>query len=183
LHLSSNVTIHLHLIIILSVLSILRISALIGHVSLPYIITLSTHILTNFPFILSKKPLVVHITPSLLKLIVTRFDEVIRNTLASLGNLKLDAEAWAQASLPVRFGGIGVRRVEDLAPSAFLSSMLVSASMIQTLLPGRAKQAPDPALDMALSHWMARGGTSAPTGADSLVQRVWDEGVCAAKAA
>ena len=45
LHLSFNVTPHIHPIIILSVLSILRISsALIVHVSLPYTIARYTHI-------------------------------------------------------------------------------------------------------------------------------------------
>ena len=110
-------------------------------------------------------------------------DEVIRNALISLGNLKLGAEAWAQASLSVRFGGVGVRSVQDLAPSAFLASMHASAAMVQTLLPAWALQAPDPTLDMALSCWTARGGVIAPTGLDRLTQRVWDEGVCAVKAA
>src|ERR1700690_114637 len=70
LHLSFSVTPHIHLIIILSALSSLRISsALIGHVSLPYTITLCTHILYNFPFNLKETPPVVSIGPNLLKLI------------------------------------------------------------------------------------------------------------------
>ena len=103
--------------------------------------------------------------------------------MTSLDNLWLDAEDWAQASLPVRFGGVGVRSVEDIAPSAFLSSMHASAAMIQILLPAWAQQVPDPALASALTSWVVRGGVTAPTGSDSFVQRAWDEGVCVTKGA
>jgi len=34
----------------------------------------------------------------------------------------ISTDIWVQASLPVRNGGLGVRRVSSLAPSAFLSS-------------------------------------------------------------
>ena len=72
--LAINVTSHIHLIIILSAISSLRNSStLLDYVSLTYKITLCTHILLNFPFSLSEKPLVVNIGPSLLKLILAFF--------------------------------------------------------------------------------------------------------------
>ena len=42
---------------------------------------------------------------------VAQLDEVIKGALTTLCNLKLDAGSWAQASLPVRWGGVGVRRL------------------------------------------------------------------------
>ena len=111
------------------------------------------------------------------------FDEVIRNALSSIANIKLDDDSWMQASLPVRWGGTGVRSVVDLAPSAFLSSIHAASSFLETILPPWARQSPDPALDEALAQWMARGGVTAPMGPDCLVQRVWDDRVCSAKAA
>ena len=101
----------------------------------------------------------------------TCLDEVIKNAVTFLGNLRLDAEAWAKAPLPVRSGGVGVRSVGDLAPSAFLSSMHASAAMMQILLPAWAQQVPDPALDSALPCWVVRGRVTAPTDPDSSVHR------------
>ena len=112
----------------------------------------------------------------------TRLDDIIKGALTSICNIKLDADSWAQASLPVRWGGIGVRSTVDLAPSAFLSSLHASSPTIQVLLPSWTTQDADPSLLEALTHWSARGGTSAPVGPDRLVQRKWDDGVCSAKA-
>ncbi len=111
-----------------------------------------------------------------------RLDDIIKGALTSICNIKLDADSWAQASLPVRWGGIGVRSTVDLAPSAFLSSLHASSPSIQVLLPSWTTQDADPSLLEALTHWSARGGTSAPVGPDRLVQRKWDDGVCSAKA-
>jgi len=72
----------------------------------------------------------------------THLDEVIKSALSSLLNVKLGEETWAQASLPVRWGGIGVRSTVDLAPSAFLSSMHAASSLMQLLLPTWAQLAP-----------------------------------------
>ena len=94
----------------------------------------------------------------------TRLDDIIKGALTSICNIKLDVDSWAQASLLVRWGGIGVRSTVDLAPSAFLSSLHASSPTIQVLLPSWTTQAPDPSLGEALTHWSARGGTSPPVG-------------------
>ena len=65
---------------------------------------------------------------------VAQLDEVIKSILTTLYNLKLDTDSWAQASLPVRRGGILARIVVALAPS-FISSMRASGSTVQTVLP------------------------------------------------
>ena len=50
------------------------------------------------------------------------YDEMIRTSLAAILNINLSTSAWAQACLPPRWGGIGVRSAHQLAPSAFLAS-------------------------------------------------------------
>jgi len=50
------------------------------------------------------------------------FDIVIRDSLSTTLNVDLDDQRWAQASLPVRWGGLGVRSIVLLAPSAYLAS-------------------------------------------------------------
>src|SRR5271163_318253 len=67
--LSFKVTLHIHLTIILSVLSNLCISStFIGHVSLPYTSTLCTQALYNLPFTLREAPLDVRIGDNSLNL-------------------------------------------------------------------------------------------------------------------
>ena len=51
------------------------------------------------------------------------FDDILRSTLSSIVNIHLDSESsWLQASLPVKAGGIVIRKATQLATSAFLAS-------------------------------------------------------------
>src|ERR1051325_10447016 len=50
------------------------------------------------------------------------FDRLIKTGVISITNSDLSATQWTQASLPVKDGGLGIRRVASLAPSAFLAS-------------------------------------------------------------
>ena len=50
------------------------------------------------------------------------FDHLLRAALTIIMNFEIDDLAWIQASLPVVAGGLGVRSVTLLAPSAFLAS-------------------------------------------------------------
>ena len=50
------------------------------------------------------------------------FDRLLRGCVESITNSDLTEHQWIQATLPVRNGGLGVRRVTSLAPSAFLAS-------------------------------------------------------------
>ena len=53
---------------------------------------------------------------------LTKFDDILRKAICSIVNVNLSDDQWLQASLPVRLGGLGVRSVSSLAPSAFLAS-------------------------------------------------------------
>lgn len=68
--------------------------------------------------------------------LIEEADCQIKSTLESLTNSKLDENTWIMASLPVNSGGIGVRRVQDTALPAFLSSInsLVSIMLHQLTL-------------------------------------------------
>ena len=50
------------------------------------------------------------------------FDRNLRLGLSRLANVHVDDLNWVQASLPVKDGGLGIRSVGLLAPSAFLAS-------------------------------------------------------------
>lgn len=63
------------------------------------------------------------------------FDEVIRTTLESILNCQLQGNPWIQATLPVRDGGLGIRRSIDLALPCFLASMHSALPSVLLLYP------------------------------------------------
>ena len=46
------------------------------------------------------------------------YDEGSKNLLGEVINVDFGSASWIRASLPLKFGGIGIRRLEDLARSA-----------------------------------------------------------------
>ena len=59
---------------------------------------------------------------------LVEFDKQLRTAISRLTNYDKNGEQWLQASLPVMFGGLGIRRVSTLALVAFLAS---AASTLQ----------------------------------------------------
>jgi len=59
---------------------------------------------------------------------VNNNNNTLRAGLTTILNVDLMDDQWIQASLPVRDGGLGIRSVQMLAPSAFLAS---AASILQ----------------------------------------------------
>jgi len=49
-------------------------------------------------------------------------------------NTKLEVISWKQASLPLSFGGLGIRKATDLAYPAYLSSVHQSANLSNAIL-------------------------------------------------
>ena len=62
--------------------------------------------------------------------LLAQFDIVVRNGLESVLNIQMSDTQWLQASLLVREGGLGVRSVVSLAPSAFSASAVSTRSLI-----------------------------------------------------
>ena len=53
---------------------------------------------------------------------LNEIDSVLRSSVSEICNTVLSDTQWAQASLPVKAGGLGIRRSSHVAPSAFLAS-------------------------------------------------------------
>ena len=62
------------------------------------------------------------------------FDNILRLGLSLITNNSVSDTAWLQASLPVRDGGLGIRSVALLAPSAFLASAASTLELQSMLL-------------------------------------------------
>ncbi len=56
-------------------------------------------------------------------------DGQMRQGLERILNIRLNDTQWVQATLPIRYGGLGVRRVTMLASSAYLASAASTRSL------------------------------------------------------
>jgi hypothetical protein len=112
------------------------------------------------------------------------YDEVIRDTLSATLNVDIAEERWLQASLPVRWGGLGVRSVVMLAPSAYLASAASTSELTLSLIPARLRDTMDSGIAPATSAWL-RMAYYPPQNAEtptSVLQRSWDDPCCKAQA-
>ena len=115
-----------------------------------------------------------------------KFDTVLRESLSITLNIDLDDDRWIQASLPVRWGGLGIRSVVSLAPSAYLASAASTKELTASLLPARLRDITDSGIATATFAWIklaTRNSAEAspvtsPVPPDSSVQRVWDDRCC-----
>ena len=103
------------------------------------------------------------------------FDETVRSILSKILNVNLAQEsAWMQASLPVRAGGVGVRRAVQLAPSAYLASAAGCSELMREILPSHLQNTTDPSSEAALACWSQGHSKPPPSAPDSFRQKAWD---------
>ena len=104
-----------------------------------------------------------------------RIDDMVRRALVSTTNVNIEGQSWTQASLPARFGGLGVRAISSLALPCFVASLKSSLPLARTICPQLADGDPD-TLVSAIGQFVDKFGTTdIPTGDESLLQRSWDE--------
>ena len=110
-----------------------------------------------------------------------RYDDLLRSTLTVTLNVDLTDPGWHQATLPIRWGGLGVRSAVSLAAPAYLASAAKTADLVLHLLPPNMKQAMDASIDVAFQAWQGAVAETAvvPTGVKSGIQRSWDDPCCA----
>ena len=87
--------------------------------------------------------------------------------------MQLSDDQWLQSSLPVREGGLGVRSVVSLAPSAFLASAVSTRPLQQEILPFFF-QFPDVTFDCCLARWSELTSAAPVDGPAATRQRSWD---------
>ena len=103
------------------------------------------------------------------------FDHDLRIILSEMLNINLDSDsAWSQATLPVGFGGIGVRSAVQLAPSAFLASAAGCSDLIHRILPGAQVDFLYPAVESAKEVWYRGHDQSPPSHPSDVHQKAWD---------
>src|SRR6218665_3578658 len=80
-----------------------------------------------------------------------RLDEMMREGLERIINISLNKHQWMQASLPIRDGGLGLRRVSSLqASSAYLASAACTLKLQSAILT-KCTTVPDAYFEKVLS--------------------------------
>ena len=113
-------------------------------------------------------------SPSFLSPKVKDYDDVLRSIVGSVANTRLGDNAWSQASLPVKAGGLGIRSAVQLAPSAFLSSAAASSDLVHLILPPRFGSQEVLHVGSALTSWSLDQDHPPPVAPASHHQKVWD---------
>src|SRR6186997_2587214 len=112
-------------------------------------------------------------SPSFGNPLLLEFDSALRDCLCAVVNADLSDRQWIQASLPVRLGGLRIRLVSHLAPSAFLASAF-STRQLQDAILLHCTVSPDVSVDRALSFWSSGRNLIAPPPISAGRQRSWD---------
>lgn len=107
---------------------------------------------------------------------VARVDATLKLALESLLNVHLDETQWCQAALPVRHGGLGVRRCQDVGVVAFLASAHGTLGLVTRILPSDGGIIQVPFVAEALSEWSTICQGERPK--SLAVQRGWDDILC-----
>ena len=103
------------------------------------------------------------------------FDDTLRKALSSIINVDLSDRQWIQASLPVSLGGLGVRSVSSLAPSAFLASAAGTRTLQDRLLTEATQvNTTDVAVGRVESIWCSLSKSTVPSGLAAHMQKTWD---------
>ena len=95
--------------------------------------------LLHHAYSISKMLYILRSSPCFLSSQLEEFNYLQRSILSDVANIDLvnNNSAWAQALLPVRSGGLGIRSAVQLVPSAFLASAAGSSDLIHQILPPR----------------------------------------------
>jgi hypothetical protein len=99
-------------------------------------------------------------------------DETLKSAVTKICNITLSDNQWIQASLPVRYGGLGVRSVSMLASSAFLASAAGTQTLQNLILQKCHILADD--IESSLTHWTQLSCSQAPTNLQESSQRTLD---------
>jgi hypothetical protein len=89
-------------------------------------------------------------------------------------SVTLTDQQWLQAGLPIRAGGLGIRCVSSLAPSAFLASA-VGTRVLQDPILCWTEKTTDDVFDCCLVSQLSKFPMLPPSGSAASTQQAWDK--------
>ena len=117
-----------------------------------------------------------HTSPCFLSSDLVAFDDLLRNILSSITHVHFEGNdlAWTQASLSMRYGGLGIQSAVQFAPSAFLAYAAGSSDLVHQILPSHLQIISYPARDAALASWTHGFDQIPPPISAAHHQKEWD---------
>ena len=105
-------------------------------------------------------------SPCFLSLKMQECDALLQSIASKIINISFDEDhpAWIQATLPVRCGGLGIRSIVQLAPSAFLVSAAACSDFVHQIVPAHFQDTPVLHQFDALVKWSHGHDLSPPLG-------------------
>ncbi len=84
--------------------------------------------------------------PCFLSPVLGSYDDLLQSIVSRITNITFteDVATWSQATLPIRMGGLGIRRSVQLAPSAFLASAAATSDLVHHILPAHLQSLTTP---------------------------------------
>ena len=106
--------------------------------------------------------------------LLQEFDSILRESTSSITNVHFTDESWTQASLPVRAGGLGIRKSEDIALPCYISSALSAHTLVEAIISSVTDLAQfEVSADIEL--WKASSqDLITPNGEQGFRQKAWD---------
>jgi hypothetical protein len=98
-------------------------------------------------------------------------DSLLKESLESILNICLNTKQWLQATLPISFGGLDIRRISDICLPAFLSSSHGVQDLMSSLLPFMDIKIQVHYYEEALNKWLS---VNNETPASLKTQKSWD---------
>ena len=74
--------------------------------------------------------------------LLKEYDSEIRDSMSLITNIDFSDNAWTQASLPIQYGGLGIRKALDIALPCYISSALTAQSLVEAIIPSYTDVAP-----------------------------------------
>lgn len=111
--------------------------------------------------------------------ILGAYDHCIHGALEFLLNCNLSGMSRDRATMPIRYGGLGIRRATEIALPAFLSSCKATKKLQDEIL-GEPSSVPGAPEVWDESCWLGMMGEK-PDGNSEGAQRAWDEIQCRQK--
>ncbi|XP_061717664.1 uncharacterized protein LOC133525431 [Cydia pomonella] len=109
--------------------------------------------------------------------LISNLDNLILETLTTVFNISFGERTWTQASLPVRLGGLGIRKISSVALPAFLASVHGAQNLIGKILAPSLGVLEAAHCSEAKNVWsLTCPNTDPPVNPCS--QRQWDEPLC-----
>ena len=94
--------------------------------------------------------------------------------MSQIANIDFSDNAWIQASLPVSYGGLGIRRAADIALPCYIASAFSALSLVEAILPSVTDLVPFE-VSSEVGRWNAEGQElTEPEGDARMRQKGWD---------